>query len=250
MSSGSTFDYSDFHFTVLSSTTCMIGLNNGEDANAPKSGKSYSDVLRIPEYAYNGQIRYKVIETSRFCFRYCTNLVTAYLPRTLKKINEDMFYETGVTSLVVPRSVEILDFAAFSQMTKLKSLVFEPGSKISIIGRALMNKCYEIRKIVLPSHVASIGNDFFWNVPTTTVIDVYYCGVNKITESIFTNGGNVITHVTKDYPADTYFGGIQPNIISDDSCKSFLEYENVKSCNCIKRNTVNHLYFIFWCFVD
>ena len=91
----------------------MIGLDN--DANAPKVELAIQMV----------KIRYKVVETARYSFRYCKNLVTAYLPRTLKKINEDLFYEAGVTSLVVSRSVEILDFTAFSHMTHHKSLVFE-----------------------------------------------------------------------------------------------------------------------------
>ena len=162
MSTSKTFDFTDFHFTVLSPKTCTIGINNNQHTNAPLSGSGLSGVLIIPEYAYDDETgnRYEVVETSKYCFRCCSNIVAAQFPRTLKKIGQYTFYGAGITSLIIPRSVEILDYAAFSAMEKLNSLVFEPGSKLSIIGEIVMNGFNKIRKVVLPPHVASIASQF------------------------------------------------------------------------------------------
>lgn len=247
MSSSGTFDYSDFHFTVLSPKTCMIGINNNEIPNAPIIGSSYSNVLRIPEYAYDSSgNKYEVIETSQYCFRGCTNLISAFLPKTLKRINEDTFFLTGITSLKIPRSVEILDYAAFSYMDKLKEIVFESGSKLSKLGTQVFHKCSELRKIVFPLHVASIAGNIFSSISSSINIEVYYCGVNKISDSIF-GGGSVTTFVTDKYPSNTAFGGIMPSIISDDTCKKFIDYERMRnhiSCACKKYSNTHVNSFI------
>ena len=236
MNSGNTFEYGEFYFTILSQTTCMIGLNNSLSSNAPKVGGSFSGVLKMPEYVYDKSgKKYEVVETARFCFRDCVNLVSAFLPKTLKRINEDLFYNTGITSLTIPRSVEILDFGALSSIYKLKTLVFEPGSKLSKIGSLILYRCHEIRKIVLPLHVASIAGNVFALVSTSTKIDVFYCGVNKITDNVFSDGGDVTVYVTNKYPSGVTFGGKQPNIINDNTCKPFIDYENNNySCKNIK----------------
>ena len=245
MSTDNTFNYKDFHFTILSKTTCMIGIKNNRSSNAPIAGASYADILRIPEHAYDEEGNaYEVIETSRYCFRGCTKLIIAYLPRTMKRINEDMFYDTGITSLTVPRSVEFLDYAAFSRMTALKDLVFEDGSKLKNIGSLLMNECHSIRKIVLPLHILSIGSMFFRLVSTSTEINVFYCGKNVISNNIFGSGGNVTVHVTNKYPSNTLFGDKEPIIIEDDTCNSFIKYEQNKkenTCKCFRKSNMNRL---------
>ena len=247
MSSGSTFDYKEFHFTILSPRTCMIGINNKEIPNAPIVGNSYSNVLRIPEYAYDDSgNKYEVAETSQYCFRSCTNLVSAYLPKTLIRINEDTFYLTGITSLIIPRSVQILDFAAFSYMNKLEEIIFEPGSKLSKLGTSIFHKCEKIKKIVFPLYVSSIAGNIFSYIPTTINIKVYYCGMNKITDSIF-GGGSVTTYVTDRYPSNTMFGGIMPTIINDDTSKQFIDYEQRKngiSCANLKHLDKSNIFIL------
>lgn len=224
MSSSSTFDYEEFHYTVLSSKTCMIGINS-ENSNAPIIGGSFSGVLKIPNFAYDSfRNKYEVVETSIKSFKYCENLTSALLPKNLKKINQDTFYGTGISSLKIPRSVEILDYAAFSGMSKLREIEFEPGSMLSKLGTDVFHRCDEIRKVVLPLHVSYIAGNMFSYISSSENIDVYYCGSNIISESIF--GRDAITaYVTNRYPTNAAFGGKTPSIINDNTCKEFIDYE-------------------------
>ena len=232
------FNFSDFYFTILTDNTCRIGVDGQVPGNAAIKGTGYAGPLVIPEYASdeNGR-KYKVIATSDYCFRGCSNLKEAKLPRTLIRLAEDTFFLTGITSLTIPRSVEILDYAALSRMTCLETLIFEPGSKLKTIGAIQMHHNEKIKRIVLPPGVLTIGDRFFEDVSSSNKIDVVYCSPFEVSNNAFSGNLNVTAYVTKYYPKERTLGKAKTQILDDkdNSCKVFDDYllKHMKySCKC------------------
>ena len=62
-------------------------------------------------------------------FFLATNLKRAVLPDTIGSIHEDSFYGSGLTSVVIPKSVGYLGHAAFADCRFLESVTFEEGNE-------------------------------------------------------------------------------------------------------------------------
>ena len=133
------FNYGDFVFQPIDSKTCRIGNVTSykikQYSNGVKQGSLYKGPAIIPEIAYDATTKkaFKVTETSVYCFRGCTQLNEVVLPQTLKLIEIDSFYGTGITQLTIPKNVKRLREYAFSNMFSLKTIIFEVGSKLEII---------------------------------------------------------------------------------------------------------------------
>ena len=79
----------------------------------------------------NGQIYY-VESISPIAFREMTSLERVTVSNGVKKIGNSAFYDTGLTSLVIPGNVEVIGDSAFSRCEDLKSVTFNDASKNSI----------------------------------------------------------------------------------------------------------------------
>ena len=78
----------------------------------------------------------------------------------LEIIGDQVFANTGITSIVIPSSVKSIGLIAFFECNDLKSVIFEDNSKLEIIGvGAFYNN--SITSIEIPSSVTSIGNGAF-----------------------------------------------------------------------------------------
>ena len=232
------FSFQDFYFTTISDYTCRIGVDGRAPGNAAINGTSYAGPLVIPEYATDETGRkYKVIATSDYCFRGCTNLKEAKLPKTLIRLAEDTFFQTGITQLIIPRNVEVLDYAALSRMSNLETLIFEPGSKLRTLGSIQMHHNPSIKRLVFPPGVLTIGNNFFSGVSSSSKVDIIYCSPYEISNSVFSGFATVTAYVTKLYPKDKKLGNVSSNLLADNdkSCKVFDDYlrkQMMRSCHC------------------
>ena len=226
-----TFQYGSFNFEVISRKTCMIGTSNQQQGNGAINKSSISGEIIIPGIAYNSNDnkKYEVISTSKFCFRGCSNITAVCLPSTLKIIEHDSFYGTSIKSLIIPRSVEILMYAAFSTISFLETIIFESGSNLRVIKDRVFAYCNKLKKIVLPSKIKIMYSEIFWNLNGAT-IDLYYCGINEATNETFkTSTSTFNVYVTEAYSNQMNFGGKKPTVLSrdDTTCSAYtLEYSN------------------------
>ena len=242
-----TFQYGDFNFEVINSVSCKVGTSNEQYSNGLIKGTTFSDSAIIPSIAIDKSTnrKYKVTETTKYCFRGCTLLKNCFLPSTLKFIGWDSFFDTQITSLIIPRSVEVINYSGFSGMRSLETILFEEGSMIKHLGNFSFAHTQKLTKVVLPPTLKSIESSIFVNAKSSLVIDFIYCGSNVITNNeVFSSTATINVYVTNRYPSETTFCGKQPNILDNDSCSRFFNHVNLKCTNRRKRNIINHVFMI------
>ena len=236
-----TFSYGDFYFQITGANTCRIGINNSKDANGPISEKEYKGPAVIPSIAVDStNKKYIVRETSRSCFRNCQSLVFITLPETLRFIGWDTFYGTSIETLVIPKSVETANFSAFSHMYSLRSIIFEPGSKIKTMGQYSLNGNAKLTKVVFPPSLSSMGYLFFLYI---TTLEIVYCGRTQINNNIFhSSNTNFSIYVTNSYQSTNFGGKTASKLPSgDNSCIPYFEFYRQKSINCPKGRSSTHV---------
>ena len=184
-----------------STPTLYIGGKKIEKLSIP------SGIISIPDYAFCNQ-RYssitlpsslKTIGDYAFynCFRDSSNTTSITIPASvesigkysfgsdgyesnylesvsfgvnskLKTIDDGAFYGQMITSIVIPKAVEVIGAYAFSCDTssnsyysKLSSIIFENGSALNTIGDYAFKKCQNLAELSLPGNSISIGAGAF-----------------------------------------------------------------------------------------
>ena len=224
-----TFTYGEFIFEVLG-THCAL--------KTPILGVEYSGKAIIPSIAMNGVKKYIVTALSDSCFGYCIGLTAIAFPETLKIIRPNSLYNTSVTSLFIPKSVTEICNAAFSGAFYLETVIFEPGIKLITIDKVCFAWCYQLKMIILPPSIKSIGDRMFQG--TSSVISFYYCGSNELNnEKMFKSSVSDVVvnpYVTKRYPSQSKIGGKDAEIIEDEKCVPYYEiFNNKMTCKKTRR---------------
>ena len=130
-------------------------------------------------------------------FKDCKNLtsVTFASGSKVATIRYSAFQNcTSLTSITIPNSVTTIENAsssdgAFTGCTSLASVIFEPGSKLTTIGRSAFSDCTSLTLITIPNSVTTIGIAAFRNCTSLTGITIpdsvttiqgsyYYGGTN------------------------------------------------------------------------
>lgn len=81
------------------------------------------------------------------------------IPDTVKKIGESCFEGSMINSVVIPGSVEIIDWMAFQKCSRLSSLTLSKGLKE--IGGYAFCGCTRLKNVMIPNGVKKIGNNAF-----------------------------------------------------------------------------------------
>ncbi|MBO5262258.1 MAG: leucine-rich repeat protein [Clostridia bacterium] len=98
----------------------------------------------------------------KYVFRHATQLKKVTLPDTLKVIEREAFFDSGLTEIDL-KNVEIIGEYALGQ-TKLTSLTVTPSVKE--IGRYAFQYCYDLREIYIRSTVETVGFGIFHDIGT------------------------------------------------------------------------------------
>lgn len=121
-----------------------------------------------------------ITEIGAFAFADCTSLKDFTIPDGIKSIGEEAFYNSGITSLVVPESVETIDKLAFSHMANLTNATFPAGCGITfsdcknlktakitgnptVIDNYMFYECSQLTDFEIPGSVKKIGYAAFYN---------------------------------------------------------------------------------------
>ena len=75
----------------------------------------------------------------------------------LVEIDEDVFWATPLTSIVIPASVQKIKVEAFNYCTSLSSVVFEDGSNCWLIENNAFAGCTSLKQIELPDSLTNLG---------------------------------------------------------------------------------------------
>ena len=111
-----------------------------------------------------------VTEIRDEAFQGCRNLNSITLPDTLKKIGERAFDSTGLLSISIPGGCNELGEAAFSNASRLTSIVF-PANFTAIPANAFLN-CTALATVGLPAAIKTIGSKAFGGCTALTTFNV------------------------------------------------------------------------------
>ncbi len=125
------------------------------------------------------------IESSTF--NKCTSLtsVTFGDDSLLAYISNDVFRDSGLTSIIIPKGVTEIGNLAFSN-AKLTTLQFAEGSELTTLGNTVFEKNYYLTEVTLPSKLTSMGNGVFGSCSVLTKINIP-AGITSIGSSAFEN---------------------------------------------------------------
>ena len=92
-------------------------------------------------------------------------------PSTLKKIGYQAFgFNYGIEHIFIPKSVEMIDEAAFVGIATLKTVMFEEGSKIKRLESACFAEADWLDTVILPEGLEYIGDGAFSNTHLPEIV--------------------------------------------------------------------------------
>lgn len=127
----------------------------------------FSDTLHWQGNKLYSSIRSVVIEpgvtnVGYWAFGNCENLTSVSLPDGITVVEEDAFYNTGLTSIVLPNTVQRVEKAAFSDCKSLQSC--DLGRGVKYIGEATFYNCYVLEHLRWSDCLETIDGCIFWNL--------------------------------------------------------------------------------------
>ena len=128
------------------------------------------EITALPEKAFFGSV----------------NIRHLILPRNLMTIGEEMFYNSGLESIVIPIGVETIETSAFHACSSLRTVTFEEGSQLKTIdgdfgdGTGAFSDCTSLTSIEIPASVKTVGLAAF-------------DGCSKLASVTFENGSQLKT---------------------------------------------------------
>lgn len=119
---------------------------------------------------------------TRTSYNKLTKLVSVTLDEGVTKIYQDAFIGTGITSIVIPASVEEIGKYAFGDCTKLSTLAFPIA--LQSIGSHTFDGCRSLETVTLNQNIAKLGVATFSNCISLNSINIPQA-INSIPDSCF-----------------------------------------------------------------
>ncbi len=179
------FKVNDFYYNYLN--------NNGVEVTYGDT--PYKGTVSIPNSViYNGET-YNVISIGSNAFQGCTGLTEVIIPNSVTIINDYAFYIcTGLISINISNSVTRIGSSAFSSCGSLSSISI-PNSVTSIGDFAFLN-CTGLTNLSLGSSINSIGFHAFYGCTKLTSVTIPN-SVKNIDDGTFEECQSLITVVSK-----------------------------------------------------
>ena len=134
---GDTFTVDGIEYVILS-----------EDPNEVAVGESVSfagTTANIPATVMNGATTYTVTALANYALQNKPSLTSVTLPETVKKIGAHALRDTGITSMLIPNSVDTIEAFAFYGCTALTSV--ELGNGVKFIDMYTFNDCSNLQTV-------------------------------------------------------------------------------------------------------
>ena len=85
----------------------------------------------------------------------------------MTRIGEKAFEGAALTEIVLPSSVQYIDYCAFYNCVNLKSVTLPSG--LVTIGRSAFNGCRRLTRVTIPTGTQTIGTRAFMGINGLTV---------------------------------------------------------------------------------
>lgn len=97
-------------------------------------------------------------------------LETLTLPEKLEELGAEAFYNCPMlTTVTIPATLRTIGDAAFASCTSLKTVIFEEGSTLLILPKAMFAECTSLASVKLPAGLIEIGDSAFARTALTTI---------------------------------------------------------------------------------
>lgn len=100
-----------------------------------------------------------VVEIEGIAFKNCRKLASIQLPERLLEIGRSAFRGTGLTSIIIPKSVTEIEDGAFYRCSNLTSVTIP--TSVTRIGVCAFWGCSELTSVSIPDSVLEIGDRAF-----------------------------------------------------------------------------------------
>ena len=99
-------------------------------------------------------------------FQDCESLSSIELPNTLTSIGEVAFMGSGLTSVVIPESVTMVEMGAFSACGLMKSAVVN----CAVTSQSMFLLCSDLEEVTIGGGVTSIASNMFQSCPNLKTV--------------------------------------------------------------------------------
>lgn len=173
-------------------------------------------------------------------FAACSALTEIQIPDTVRTIGSGAFYQCGLTSLILPASVELIENKAFGHNAALASLTILPGTTPLTIGPLAFQYCTALgaSTVTLPKRVTELQEGCFSNIPTATSPSylIYNDRLRLVDNEAYTQqnwegGLPVVTSAGGENAPDPWFHCIgdptirYPETMTETTSPGFLQYK-------------------------
>lgn len=134
------------------------------------------------------------------------SLEEVILNNKLSKIGMLCFYNTSITRIEIPESLNEIDYSAFQYCTKLKDIIVK-SKHIKKIGQYSFHGCYALEKVELPDNIEVLEEGCFSNCGNLRTFIAK--GVMSIEKGSFKDTNNIVEVAFKDgcrYSKDNFKG--------------------------------------------
>ena len=152
--------YSDgIYYNITSSTDLTVAVTAKELYLDYLFPCSYSGEVVIPEVVTYNNNTYRVTAIDEDAF-YNSDITSVVIPNSVTRIKEHAFYGcSSLTSIIIPNSVTEIEEYAFYGCSSLTSIII-PNSVTEIEEYAFWG-CNRLASIIIPNSVVKIGEDAF-----------------------------------------------------------------------------------------
>lgn len=115
----------------------------------------------------NATLADSITNIGKSMFAGCSSLTSANIPNGMTYVPYGMFMETAITSIIIPDSVKIIEYAAFQLCKKLSSIVI-PDS-VTVLEQGAFLNCSSLKSVTGGNGLTSIGYACFTYDPITSI---------------------------------------------------------------------------------
>lgn len=94
-------------------------------------------------------------------FAECINLNSVSLPSNIAELGEKAFYNSGIISITLPKSINTIGNSVFSKSTSLQTVIFEKEMNLTVLPEKTFQGCSELKNISFPASLRTIAASAF-----------------------------------------------------------------------------------------